>query len=65
MANLCAGLDKHQAMLLSLLFTLRGGDFALIVEIGLVTDKDDDYIVATLAADVVDPLKGLLEGLLV
>jgi len=65
MANLRARLDKHQAMLLRLLFTLRGGNFALIVEIGLVADKDDDNIITTLAADVVDPLKGLLESLLV
>ncbi|KAH0238200.1 hypothetical protein KCV06_g38, partial [Aureobasidium melanogenum] len=34
------------------------GDFALVVQVGLVAYEDDNDIGATLTADIVDPLAG-------
>jgi hypothetical protein len=62
MANLCARFDEHQIVLLSLLLALRRRDLALVVQISLVPHKHNDHIIAALAAYVVDPLAGVLEG---
>lgn len=63
-ADLGACLDEDEIVFLGLLLSLLGGDFPLVVEIGLVADEDDNDIRATLAADIVYPFPGLLEGLL-
>ena len=62
MPDLCARLDKHQVVLLCFFLALLGGHFALIVQIGLVADEYYDNVVAALAAHVVDPFTGVLEG---
>ena len=61
-AQLRTRLHKHEVALLGLLLALLSGDFALVVEIGLVAHEDDDDVVATFSADVVDPFLGVLEG---
>lgn len=62
-ADLCAGLDEHEVVLLGLLFALGGGDFALVVQVGLVAHEDNDDVGAALAAHIVDPFACLLERL--
>lgn len=54
-------LDEHEVALLGLLLALLSRDFALVVEIGLVADEDDDYVVAAFGANVVDPFLCVLE----
>ena len=63
MSDLCTGLDKHQSVLLCLLFALRRGNFALVIQIGLVAYEHNNHIVSTLSADIVNPFPGVLEGL--
>ena len=62
MAELRARLDEHQVVLLGLLLALLRRDLALVVQVRLVADEDDDDVVAALAAYVVDPFVGLVEG---
>ena len=63
-ANLGRRLNEHEVVLLGLLFTLLSGDLALVVQIRLVANEDDDDIGTPLSTDVVDPLPRLLERLL-
>lgn len=63
MSDLRRRLDEHEIVLLGLLLTLSGRDLALVVEIGLVANEDDDDIVTTLRADVIDPFACLCERL--
>lgn len=63
MAKLGTGLDEHEVVLLRLILALLCGDFALVVQICLVANEDDDYIVAPLRPDVIYPFPGVLEGL--
>lgn len=62
-ADLRTGFDKHEAVLLSLLLALSGGDFPLVVQIGLVADQYNDHVIPTLPAHIIDPFPGVLEGL--
>lgn len=61
-AQLRTRLHEHEVALLGLLLALLSGDFALVVEIGLVAHEDDDDVVAAFSANVVDPFLGVLEG---
>lgn len=62
-AQLGAGLDEHQVVLLGLLLALLRRDLPLVVEIGLVANEYDNDIVSSLGPDVVDPFPRVLEGL--
>lgn len=64
MACLCARLNEHDLELLRLLFALFCGHLSFVTEIGLVADQDDNNVIATFAADVVDPFRGIEERLL-
>lgn len=64
MSHLGTRLDEHKIMLLGLLLALRGGNFPLLIQIRLIPDQDNNDIVPALAAHVVDPFPGLLEGFL-
>lgn len=64
MADLGTCLDEHEVVLLGLVLALLRGDFPLVVQVGLVADKDDDDIGTSLATDIVNPFPCLLEGLL-
>lgn len=61
MSQLRASLDKHQIVLLGLLFTLLRCNLSLVVQISLVANQHNDNIVASLGPDIVDPLLGILE----
>ena len=65
MAKLRARLDEHQVVLLGFLLALLGRDFALIVQIRLVSDKDNNNIVAAFRSDIVYPFSRVLKGLCV
>ena len=62
MSYLGARFDEHQVMGLGLVFPLLRRDLPLIVKVGLVTNENDNHVVATLASDVIDPLPGVLKG---
>lgn len=63
MACLCARLNEHDLELLCLLLALFRGHLSFVTEIGLVADQDDNNVIATFATDVVDPFRGIEEGL--
>lgn len=65
MPDFCARLNEHEVVLLRLLFSLRCGDLALIVQVRLVANQDNDDVVASLASDVVDPFACVLKRLFV
>ena len=62
-AELGAGLDEHEVVLLGLVLALLGGDLALVVQVRLVAYQDDDDVVPPLGPHVVYPLLGVLERL--
>lgn len=63
MSNLRARLDEHQVVLLCLLLALLRRHLPLIIQIGLVSNQDNDDIVPSLAPDIVYPFTCVLERL--
>ncbi|KAL3708972.1 hypothetical protein TMatcc_002761 [Talaromyces marneffei ATCC 18224] len=61
MSNLCTGLNKHKPILLRLLLALRGGNFPLVVQISLISNKHNNHIVASFASNIVYPFFCILE----
>jgi len=61
-ADLGARLDKHEVVLAGLLLALLRRHLALLVQVRLVADQNDDDVVAALGAHVVDPFSRVLEG---
>ena len=54
-------LDKHQVVLLGLVFTLLRGNLPLLIQISLVADQHNNNVIPSLSSYVVDPLFGVLE----
>jgi hypothetical protein len=54
-------LDKHNFKLLGFLLTLLCSDLALIVQICLITDKDDDNVITAFTTNIIDPFRGIDE----
>lgn len=65
MPQLCTGFNEEKVVLLSLFFTLLCCDLSLLVQIRLVSDKNNDNIVTTFSAYIIDPFPSVLEGLLI
>ncbi len=63
MSDLGAGFDEHEVVGLGFLFALLCCDFALVVQVGLVTNQHDDHVVSSLASHVIDPFSGILKRL--
>lgn len=61
MSQLRTRLDKHQVVLLGLVFALLCGDLALVVQVSLVANQHNNNIVSSLRSDIVNPLLGILE----
>jgi len=60
-ASLGRGLDEHNVELLGLSLGLVSRHLALVVEVRLVADEDNDHVRAALRAHVVDPLSRVQE----
>jgi len=62
MPDLRTRLDEHEIVLPRFFGALLFCDFPLVAEIGFVAYKDYDYVVASFAANVVNPFSRLIEG---
>lgn len=60
-SQLSRRLHEHEVVLLGLVLALLRGNLALVIQVGLVADKDNDDIVSSLGSDVVDPFSRVLE----
>lgn len=60
-ADLCTCLDEHQIILLRLFLSLLCCDLAFVVKIGLISNQDNDDIVAPLTTYIVHPFPRVLE----
>lgn len=63
MSKLCTRFDKHQVILLGLIFSLLCSNLTFIVQISLVPNQNNNYIVSSFGSDVINPLFRILERL--